>query len=157
MIWVCSRKIVGNLFWKFSYYILLKNKLKPIYLFISSFFYLAWMYKLKSPIIKCLYISFSLSLFDFLLSGWLTLFIRLWVNIIWLFSIWVCLWLDNKVFSFSYDYLLDIDECESRPCMNNGICIDEVNKYNCQCMAGYTGLNCEIGKYESLRISASET
>ena len=43
-------------------------------------------------------------------------------------------------------YVLDINECESRPCMNNGTCIDGLNNYNCQCEAGYTGLNCEIGK-----------
>ena len=63
---------------------------------------------------------------------------------------------DNKIFVF-FSYILDINECESRPCMNNGKCIDEVNKYNCQCMAGYTGLNCEIGKYGSLMIYGTET
>ena len=43
-------------------------------------------------------------------------------------------------------YILDIDECESRPCMNNGTCIDGLNNYTCECVAGYTGPNCETGK-----------
>ena len=46
--------------------------------------------------------------------------------------------------NYSSCNLLDIDECESRPCMNNGTCTDGLNDYTCECMAGYTGPNCEL-------------
>ena len=41
---------------------------------------------------------------------------------------------------------LDIDECASRPCQNNGVCVNEVNFYVCACVAGWTGVNCETSK-----------
>ena len=42
---------------------------------------------------------------------------------------------------------LDINECVSEPCQNNGTCIDRVNKYRCDCDGtGYTGKNCETGE-----------
>ena len=58
--------------------------------------------------------------------------------------------------------ILDINECESAPCMNNGTCIDEVNSYSCECMPGYTGSTCETGmrlhlKYLSARITVNVT
>ena len=45
--------------------------------------------------------------------------------------------------------LVDIDECSSFPCMNEGTCIDAVNSYTCACVDGmpiYTGTQCEIGE-----------
>ena len=45
--------------------------------------------------------------------------------------------------------LVDINECSSNPCMNEGTCIDAVNSYTCACvdgMPGYTGTHCEIGE-----------
>ncbi len=41
---------------------------------------------------------------------------------------------------------VDIDECASNPCQNNGSCIDGVNGYNCSCVAGFNGRNCETGE-----------
>ena len=38
-----------------------------------------------------------------------------------------------------------IDECATTPCLNNGICIDGINRFVCRCSAGYTGTTCEIG------------
>ena len=40
----------------------------------------------------------------------------------------------------------DIDECASSPCQNGGSCIDALNAYSCNCILGYEGDNCEIGK-----------
>ena len=37
----------------------------------------------------------------------------------------------------------DINECASYPCDNGGTCKDDVNRYTCICVPGYTGVNCE--------------
>ena len=39
---------------------------------------------------------------------------------------------------------VDIDECASSPCMNNGTCIDLIAGYECNCTANFTGINCQI-------------
>ena len=41
----------------------------------------------------------------------------------------------------------DIDECSSNPCQNGGTCVDKVNGYLCSCAHGYTGTECQNGKY----------
>lgn len=41
---------------------------------------------------------------------------------------------------------LDINECSSSPCLNEGVCLDAVNGFTCQCRDGLTGLRCETGK-----------
>lgn len=39
----------------------------------------------------------------------------------------------------------DINECESNPCLNDGICTDLVGGYSCNCAdTGFEGDNCEI-------------
>ena len=45
---------------------------------------------------------------------------------------------------------LDIDECLSSPCKNEGTCIDGDDMYTCECLAGYTGDKCETS--ESLLV-----
>ena len=40
----------------------------------------------------------------------------------------------------------DIDECLVISCHNGGTCTDGVNEYTCECVAGYTGMNCETGE-----------
>ena len=47
---------------------------------------------------------------------------------------------------FYKTFSVDIDECSSAPCLNNGNCIDDVNGYTCNCKAGYTGNHCEISE-----------
>lgn len=37
----------------------------------------------------------------------------------------------------------DIDECEPQPCKNGATCIDLVNEYQCSCVPGFTGHDCE--------------
>ncbi len=46
-----------------------------------------------------------------------------------------------------YVVLVDIDDCKSSPCLNEGSCLDAVNSYNCQCLSGFTGIHCETRKY----------
>ena len=41
----------------------------------------------------------------------------------------------------------DINECASSPCQNGATCADHVNRYKCSCVAGFSGINCEISKY----------
>jgi len=53
----------------------------------------------------------------------------------------------------TYVTVSDTDECQSRPCMNRATCIDEVNAYSCTCFYGYTGTNCEIGRFECRNCS----
>ena len=40
----------------------------------------------------------------------------------------------------------EIRECASNPCQNSATCDDLINGYQCICMGGYEGVNCEIGK-----------
>ena len=42
-------------------------------------------------------------------------------------------------------FCVEIDECESSPCMNEGRCIDKISEYLCDCVAGYEGKQCEFG------------
>lgn len=38
----------------------------------------------------------------------------------------------------------NINECNSIPCKNHGLCIDGPNNYTCDCShTGYTGYNCD--------------
>jgi surface protein len=43
----------------------------------------------------------------------------------------------------------NIDDCAPNPCGNEGECIDGIEEYTCNCIKGFTGVNCEecgIGK-----------
>ena len=44
-----------------------------------------------------------------------------------------------------HNLLSGINECNSRPCENGARCNDEVDAYNCSCVDGYNGTNCETG------------
>eukprot|EP01147_Barroeca_monosierra_P007681 gene7681-608_t len=39
---------------------------------------------------------------------------------------------------------IEIDECESNPCLNGGECTDLVNAFSCSCPHGFSGGRCEI-------------
>lgn len=32
-----------------------------------------------------------------------------------------------------------MNECSSSPCLNGGLCVDEVNHFTCSCPDGFTG------------------
>lgn len=55
-------------------------------------------------------------------------------------------WIYNKdvlpIFGFP---LVEIDECASNPCQNDGTCIDKIAKFLCRCPPGYDGVRCENG------------
>ena len=42
---------------------------------------------------------------------------------------------------------VNIDDCESTPCLNGGVCTDGDNSYTCSCSNGYTGSECETEVY----------
>ena len=43
---------------------------------------------------------------------------------------------------------IEINECESQPCMNGGVCYDFVARFYCACPAGFFGDTCEKGKLQ---------
>ena len=45
-----------------------------------------------------------------------------------------------------YYFFSDINDCSPNPCFNGAVCIDGINRYTCNCAAGYTGVNCETSK-----------
>lgn len=45
-------------------------------------------------------------------------------------------------------FLIDVDECVSQPCQNNGSCIDLINGYQCNCTNMFNGMTCTDGKLE---------
>ena len=45
--------------------------------------------------------------------------------------------------------ILDINECSSSPCQNDGACNDGVNRYTCSCVAGYNGVNCQRSEFKT--------
>lgn len=45
-------------------------------------------------------------------------------------------------------FTLDIDDCETNPCQNGGICVDQVNAFVCICISGWTGTICDSSKLE---------
>ena len=57
--------------------------------------------------------------------------------------------LDN-CFSTNYFLVLchlDINDCQPNPCMNNGICVDGINSFSCNCAHGFIGKHCTISKF----------
>ena len=48
---------------------------------------------------------------------------------------------------YLFEICLDINECDSPPCVNGGICKNEIGNYTCDCTSaiGYTGRHCEKG------------
>ena len=44
-------------------------------------------------------------------------------------------------------YVLDNNECYSRPCQHGSTCNDLINDYSCTCLPGFIGKDCEHGNY----------
>lgn len=47
---------------------------------------------------------------------------------------------------FHFQFISDINECQSSPCVN-GNCTNHVNNYTCECQPGFTGVNCDKGLF----------
>ncbi|TKS92960.1 Sushi, von [Collichthys lucidus] len=45
---------------------------------------------------------------------------------------------------------IDIDECDSAPCQNGGLCRDGMGDFQCQCKPGFLGSRCELEINECL-------
>ncbi|XP_066213176.1 coagulation factor IX isoform X1 [Saccopteryx leptura] len=43
-----------------------------------------------------------------------------------------------------WKHYVDGDQCESNPCLNGGMCKDDINSYECWCQVGFEGKNCEL-------------
>jgi hypothetical protein len=42
--------------------------------------------------------------------------------------------------------IIEVDECQSSPCLNGATCVDLENGYRCQCAEGWQGDTCDQGK-----------
>ena len=51
----------------------------------------------------------------------------------------------NRIRNRCLDWIAEIDECGSAPCVNDGTCVNGINSYTCLCVAGYTDLECATG------------
>ena len=40
---------------------------------------------------------------------------------------------------------MEVDECLSEPCLNDGSCTDNIGSFSCSCAAGYVGETCGVG------------
>ena len=49
--------------------------------------------------------------------------------------------------------IVEIDECVSRPCQHGGICSNKVDAFECDCVSGYVGKQCETGRMGWMRYS----
>ena len=47
-----------------------------------------------------------------------------------------------------YIFVLDIDDCQSQPCLNDATCQDGNNSFTCYCSPGWTGKYCHSSKYK---------
>ena len=45
---------------------------------------------------------------------------------------------------------VNINDCESNPCLNSGTCVDEINSFRCLCVSGFDGELCQKNVDECL-------
>ena len=42
-------------------------------------------------------------------------------------------------------FIQEINECDSSPCLNGGVCSDGIAYFSCSCASGYEGTTCQQG------------
>ena len=42
--------------------------------------------------------------------------------------------------------ITELNKCIPNPCRNGATCVRAINSYSCQCVAGYTGQDCQSSK-----------
>ena len=47
--------------------------------------------------------------------------------------------------AFLVNFALDIDDCDPNPCMNGATCVDGIDDFTCECVAGFTDSMCSTG------------
>ena len=50
---------------------------------------------------------------------------------------------------------INLTNCDLKPCVNNGSCIDEGNSYRCLCPSGTSGANCQINTHNTEACKAN--
>ena len=53
---------------------------------------------------------------------------------------------NKTIFLTCFFFIIDIDDCQINPCYNSGSCFDQFEGYICECLEGFDGVNCELGK-----------
>ena len=48
----------------------------------------------------------------------------------------------------------DADECAEKPCKNARFCKNLIGGYHCNCFRGWSGQNCDISQYISLKVTS---
>ena len=57
----------------------------------------------------------------------------------------------NNKEKWKYNFIISVKACPAAPCLNSGTCnTNGLGGYTCSCLTGYTGINCEIGKFSRL-------
>ncbi|RNA34523.1 crumbs -like protein [Brachionus plicatilis] len=51
--------------------------------------------------------------------------------------------LQDSILNVVYRKNLIINHCASLPCLNDATCLNKINKYECSCVNGYFGYNCD--------------
>ena len=72
------------------------------------------------------------------------------------YSLSATLYYQLILLTFTGNITNDIDNCQSvqYPCKNNGICLDYVGYYRCDCIdTGYKGENCDEGELYDYSIT----
>ena len=47
----------------------------------------------------------------------------------------------NGYVPYTYNFVLDGNECNPNPCLNGGTCVDGISSYTCRCRPSYSGTN----------------
>ena len=75
----------------------------------------------------------------------ISIYWRVYTLLCFIVCTYICMQTEKKAYKKGYFPFSDINECDSNPCINGGTCVDKIISYQCDCVPGYTGTNCETG------------